>query len=242
MQENNKLRESIRSPSRLARGRVRSRCAPRESFRLSHSAAGRPPGDANGHQRGGGGEGDGRPRRLDAGMHIAVTGTWIALAPLAMIFIALLAADWALRDAANHTALPLPPVLAYDLAWLVLAVVALARARTASRRAAAARRWIAAAFACGILFLIGQAWAWRQLQGGGSGPGTTPQASFFYVLTGTHVVLVAGGLGVLAALMAWPARGWRGTPLEVALHAAGIYWRFVGGVWLVVLAAVRLCS
>jgi heme/copper-type cytochrome/quinol oxidase subunit 3 len=176
-------------------------------------------------------------------MHIAVTGTWIALVPLAMIFIALVAADWALRsDAANHTALPLPPVLAYDLAWLLLAVVALARARSAATRPGAARWWIAAAFACGVLFLSGQAWGWRQLQGGGNGPGTAPQVSFFYVLTGTHVTLVAGGLAVLATFMWWPARGWRGTPLEVALQATGIYWRFVSGVWFVVLAAVRLCS
>lgn len=213
------------------------RCAPRAGSWPGHSAAGPPP-EGTARFRYGGGEGGSR-RRLDAGMHIAVLGTWIALVPVAMIFAGLIVTNLALQGAAATRAhLPLPRVLGLGTVALLLATLALQCARSAARTGLAGRRWIAAALGGGGSFVLALVRAWQELIASGFGPGTSPQASFFYVLTGTYGIHVLGGLTILTALFRWPSRGWRGTPLEVALQAAAIYWHFMAGVWLVLLAVM----
>jgi cytochrome c oxidase subunit III len=210
------------------------RCAPWAGVGPGHSAAGPPPQDTPGRPHG-----DGEPgprRRLDAGTHIAVLGTWIALVPVAMVFTGLIVADLALRSAARTpVAVPQPRLLGFEALALLMACAALQRAGGEARRGHPATAWIGVALAAGAAFMGGLAWVWHAWAARGFVPGRAPVISFYYVLTGAHGLHVAGGLLVLLAILRWPRRGWRGTPLEVALQAVAVYWNFVTGVWLVLL-------
>src|SRR5262249_24457597 len=58
--------------------------------------------------------------------------------------------------------------------------------------------WLAFTVALGLLFLLGQWMAWRQLAASGFYVATTPSSSFVYLLTGAHAIHLMGG--VLALL------------------------------------------
>ncbi len=219
-----------RPDSSCSRQRARDAASQR-----SHSVAGPPPRVTAG-RFGGGGE-PGPRRRVDAGAHIAVVGTWVALLPAGMLFTGLILATLALRRASSpRAAFPELRLMESLALCLLLGSAALHRARSAARATRSATRWLLAAIGAGALFVAGLAWMWRRLAERGLVAGHSSIESCFYVLTGAHALHVTAGMAVLAALVRWPPRGRRGTPLEVAVEAAAVYWNFVTGMWLVLLA------
>ncbi|HET8647205.1 MAG TPA: hypothetical protein VFO85_17040, partial [Vicinamibacteria bacterium] len=83
------------------------------------------------------------------------------------------------------------------------------------------------------LFAIGQVAAWRWLAARGFYLESNPHNSFFYVLTGTHLVHLAGGLvwcGVaLSRVRRLAAAGHDGLGLFAT------YWHFLAGLWIYLL-------
>ncbi len=85
-------------------------------------------------------------------------------------------------------------------------------------------------------FLIGQYWAWRQLQAAGYYADTNPANAFFYLLTAVHAVHLLGGL------VAWGrtvSKVWRGADVarvRLSVELCAVYWHFLLVVWLVLFA------
>lgn len=107
-----------------------------------------------------------------------------------------------------------------------------ARASMRRWRTNALRRWLFATTGLGLVFLLGQLLAWKQLAAQGLYLPTNPHSSFFYMLTALHAVHLVGGL---AALLYALSRAWRPrwTPAEAnRLNLSATYWHFVDGVWL----------
>jgi cytochrome c oxidase subunit 3 len=90
-----------------------------------------------------------------------------------------------------------------------------------------------------LLFLSGQVIAWRQLAAQGVFLASNPDSSFFYLLTGAHGVHLAGGI---LALLYVAFRRWQRSRITQATAAAlaGIYWHFMDGLWLFLLALLYL--
>ena len=63
---------------------------------------------------------------------------------------------------------------------------------------------------------------------------SSPHADFFYLLTGTHAVHLAGGVGALAYAL-WKVRS-LAADANTLLGAVAIYWHFVDVLWLYVFA------
>jgi cytochrome c oxidase subunit 3 len=130
--------------------------------------------------------------------------------------------------------IPHPALLWWNTGALVLASIAMQRARQITLHRAA---WLVSSGVLAAVFVIGQLTAWRMLSAAGQTVTVNPSNSFLYLLTGLH------GLHVLGGLVAWAvtiARLQRGDPFRAqrAIALCAIYWHFLLAVWLVLLAAM----
>lgn len=164
-----------------------------------------------------------------------VTGIILAFAAILMFFLAL-TSSFIVRKGLSTDWVPfsLPRILWLNTAVLLISSSTLERARRAlkSEGLAGFRRWWALSTALGLAFLVGQVIAWRQLAAAGVFLATNPSSSFFYVLTGAH------GLHLLGGVVALLVVGFRGRREEArlsqatAVKVAGLYWHFMGGLWV----------
>ena len=105
--------------------------------------------------------------------------------------------------------------------------------------AALFRRWWMMTTVLGVLFLAGQLMVWRQLAAQGVFLTTNPSSSFFYLLTALHGLHLAGGI---LALLYVRFRRWRFSRINqsTAASLASIYWHFMDGLWVFLLALLYL--
>jgi cytochrome c oxidase subunit 3 len=92
--------------------------------------------------------------------------------------------------------------------------------------------WLAA------VFLGLQSYVWGTLWRDGLQPDGGPYGSVFYALTGFHALHVLVGLVALVALAVRASRGGLGAAASLPVRLWGMYWHFVGVVWLAIYAIV----
>ncbi|MGD8394587.1 MAG: cytochrome c oxidase subunit 3 [Candidatus Eiseniibacteriota bacterium] len=98
-----------------------------------------------------------------------------------------------------------------------------------------ARGWLLATLILGLCFVLGQVTAWRQLVDANVRMSTSVPGAFFYMLSGTHAVHLAGGLVGLAFVTWWPARHARRLGRGPAVRVAATYWHAMGVLWVLLL-------
>ena len=185
----------------------------------------------------GGGDGDrpGGNRRVPQSAYFTLVQ--LLLAAIVMFFMALtssyivrkgLGTDW------QQT--PIPPILWFNTVILLGSSLTIHLAR---RERAAFRQWWSMTILLGLVFLGGQLIAWRQLAAAGMFLDTNPSSSFFYVLTAAHGLHLAGGIFALFYVF---FRNWGRSRItqETAANLAAIYWHFMDGLWLFLLALLTL--
>jgi cytochrome c oxidase subunit 3 len=172
---------------------------------------------------------------------LASLGMWLALAPIAMLFLAIISAFVVRRGlGSDWVPLHLPVLVWWNTGVLLLSSVTLEIGRRALRATGRNATWAWTTFGLGVAFLAGQVMAWGQLMSRGVSMGATRYGSFFYVLTGLHAVhLVAGVAGLLAAAL-WPQAGWKDVSRGSAVKVAGVYWHFMDILWLGILLLLVL--
>jgi len=171
-------------------------------------------------------------------------GMWVFLGTVTMLFAAFSSAFMVRSAGTDWHAMPLPRILWWNTALIMLSSVVL----DYGRRCANQSRWGSAAAAVGgagllgLLFLMGQLDAWRQLAQAGISVPTGPFAASFYMMTGLHALHLMAAL----ALLGWGAwRLWRGAlDDEVAVRGVAslcaTFWHFLGGLWLYLFAMMLL--
>ncbi len=171
------------------------------------------------------------------------TGIWVGLAAISMSFAAFTSALVVRQATANDWhPLTIPSIVFLNTVILLASSVTLevARRRVAdfARNKSSYRRaslfWLSGTLVLGLLFVIGQYVAWRQLRAEGLYLASNPNSSFFYVLTAMHALHVLGGLvGVLRLiyLVRQPLFSLRRSTMD----ATSYYWHFMGVLWLYVL-------
>lgn len=132
-----------------------------------------------------------------------------------MLFVTFTASYLIRRTGADWKPLEMPRVLWGSSAVLVLSSVTMEFARRGRRGG------LAVTGALGLVFLILQLVAWRQLAEAGVFVPTHPHSSFFYVLTGVHGLHLVGGLLALAVLAARNRH----------VGACAVWWHFMAIVW-----------
>jgi heme/copper-type cytochrome/quinol oxidase subunit 3 len=177
-------------------------------------------------------------------------GMAAALAAWAMMFGALLFAYVWLRAQALAWPPPglgrlpraLPGASTAAIAASSAAVVAaLGALRRGERRGGA--RWLGLAVALGVTFLALQMVLWRGLWLDGVRPSTGALGAVVYALTALHWVHALAGLVALGWLLSLALRsrspgGWALERRATTLRVAGMFWHFVGAVWVVMFVGV----
>jgi len=195
----------------------------------------KPPAPPRGGGFGGGGGPDGRGAHRRASM----TGLMVLLAATTMAFAAFTSAFVVRRGISNDwVALPLPRIVWVNTAVLLASSILLELARHAlktGRRTGFNRYWTAGTV-LGALFLLGQAFAWRQLNAAGIFVASNPSSSFFYLLTAAHGLHIVGGLSALVYVDVQALRLRLGPGKRTAVDVSAVFWHFVDGLWLYLMA------
>lgn len=161
-------------------------------------------------------------------------GLWLFLGTVTMLFVGFTSAFIARRGSAadDWKPLALPAVLWVNTAALVASSATLETARRRLRRwEPGLLSWLAATGALGVVFVAGQVYAWRWLAARGFLLASNPHNSFFYILTGLHVLHLLGAMAWFAVVF-WKARALRYTPGEDGLGLFATFWHFLGALWV----------
>ncbi len=221
-----------------------------------------------GKQSGSGGPGPGDPRgpegpngskewppgfsREDAiEPHKYRIGMWVGLAGIMMLFVSLTSAlilrrTIGLSDDAQTwwTDLRMPPILWVNTALLLVSSFSIEAARRSLRRNDYNRfnRWITTTTVLGVVFLIGQIMAWRQLAAQGIYINSNPHSSFFYLLTCLHGVHLLGGVIALFYITVAALRFRISVKKRIAVNITALYWHFMDGLWVYLLVLLFFVS
>ena len=168
-------------------------------------------------------------------------GLLVGLGGITMLFAAFTSAYIVRSGGGDWTALELPPVVWLSTALIVSSSLTLEMARRAFRRGRlpSFRSWSAATAALGTGFLASQFAAWMSLNEAGVYLQSHPKSSFFFVLTGVHAVHLFAGVAALLALFALAVAGRLVPARSDAPALTAIYWHFVGGLWIYLLAVFQ---
>jgi cytochrome c oxidase subunit 3 len=166
------------------------------------------------------------PAKIGLGVFLAVVGSLFALF-ISAYSMRMSMVDW--------RALPVPRLLWFNTAVLVLSSVVLQAAYVAARRnnIDGVIFGLCAGGASAVTFLIGQLLAWRELSNAGYFLASNPANAFFYLMTAVHGLHLAGGL---VALGRTTAKVWHGVAVievRLSVELCAIYWHFLLLVWLV---------
>ncbi|HXM38257.1 MAG TPA: cytochrome c oxidase subunit 3 [Gemmatimonadales bacterium] len=169
----------------------------------------------------------------------AQTGVLVGIATITMSFAALTSAlvvhqaaspDW------QH--FELPRILYLNTLVLVASSGTLDVARRRIARGTGLS-WLSLTLVLGLLFVLGQVFAWQDLGAQGLFLATSPSSSFFYVFTALHGLHVLGGLAGLSYVLYRVSR-MSGPAAQSAVGAAALYWHFMAALWLCLLAILAL--
>ena len=101
---------------------------------------------------------------------------------------------------------------------------------------ARARKLIGAAMLCGLGFVANKGFEWARLMHDHHTPGSTDFFTFFYVLTGFHLLHLLLGMAGLGYMRRAASRPEIGTGGILNLEVVGCYWHLVDLLWVVIFA------
>jgi len=200
---------------------------------LTHDVIQGPPAPPTDRGWGGGGNGGNDGRGADR--RASFTGLFVLIAASAMVFAALTRAFVVRRGLSDDWAsMHKPPILWVNTVLLLLSSLVLDRSRVALKAGDRSKFnvWWTAGTALGILFLLGQAIAWRELKDAGVFIATNPSSSFFYLLTAAHAFHLLGGVTALVYVDVQALRLRLGPAKRTAIDVTAIFWHFLDGLWL----------
>jgi cytochrome c oxidase subunit III len=221
-----------------------------------------PPVLGGGGGRGGGGSPDfgDRLRRARLGLAVGIT-------PVIMLFVSLTSAyivRQGLPTLDENTSKYIHDWLPVSLPWLILLIntfvlivssitMELAR-RDITRESALApvrsipgvslgieRRfpWLGLTILMGMMFLVGQWMAWRELAYRGFFLATSPSSSFVYLLTGMHALHLVGGVIALVYAGAITLMKKSVDSRRVVIDVTSWYWHFMALLWIYIFALLE---
>ena len=190
---------------------------------------------------GGGGDDGKRPPKRRPSPKRYYTGIALGIVSVLMFFMALASAYLVRRGSPDWVPVRVPRLMWFNTAVLLVSsgTLEMARKRLGWLDVTGFGRWWALTTIAGVVFLIGQVAAWRQLVGQGIYLASNPASSFFYIFTGAHALHLIGGVGALL-YVAWRNYERAQVTRVVAAEIASFYWHFMDALWLFLLVLLYL--
>jgi len=160
----------------------------------------------------------------------ATIGLGVFLAVVSSLFALFISAYFMRMQVADWAQMPAPKVLWFNTGVLILSSVALQYAQVAARRG---RMEGVGDGLFAFTFLVGQLFAWQQLNAAGYFLATNPANAFFYLLTGLHGLHLLGGLVALVLTIDKVWRGFELPQVRLSVKLCAIYWHYLLLLWLV---------
>lgn len=206
-------------------------------------------GSSGSGRNGGGHNGGGGPQPPDndtQNIDKAKIVAWFVLLVVLMTFGGLIGAYIVV---ATNSAIEWKPFALPIQVWVSTAIILASsglyeagKKSLSTEQTVSTRIWFVSTAAFGFAFIVSQFLAWLALTERGLYMSGNPYAGFFYLLTAAHAIHVFGGIVALGAII---TRSWYPTMSGAELlyrvrlaRAVGWYWHFIGGVWLVLIAAL----
>jgi cytochrome c oxidase subunit 3 len=135
---------------------------------------------------------------------------------------------------------PVPPILWFNTAVLIISSGALEWAKWSARRSEVdgLRAGLLAAGVSTLVFLIGQVMAWQKLVDAGYLLSSNPGNSFFYLITGAHALHVLGGMVALGRAADKVRRNSDAGQVCLSVELCALYWHFLLVVWIFIFAVL----
>jgi cytochrome c oxidase subunit 3 len=170
------------------------------------------------------------------------TAIMLGIVSIVMFFMGMVAAYIFLRATnRNWVTLHIPSIVWFNTVVLLASsgAIELARKKLAFGEVQRFRKIWLAATTLGILFLVGQLFAWRELVVAGFYVATNQASSFFYIFTALHGVHLLGGI---CALLYVSFRKFELARVSrtIAAEVASYYWHFMDALWIFLLALLYL--
>lgn len=168
------------------------------------------------------------PAKVGLGVFLAVAGSLFALLTSAYVMR---------MDVSDWRAVPIPPLLWFNTAVLIVSSVALQIAQIAARRGDrdGATTALLAGGVSAVIFLVGQLLVWLQLRSAGFFLASNPANAFFYLITGLHGLHLFGGLFALGRTIGRAFHGLALSRLQQSVELCAMYWHFLLLVWVILL-------
>ena len=175
------------------------------------------------------------------------SGIWVGLFAITMSFAASSSALFVREGTTDWTHIVLPSVLYLNTSILLASSATLEVARRllaaswpfASRGAHRAGAWVFLTLVLGWAFCVGQFAAWRELRAQGVYLATSPNSSFFYLLTLIHALHVFAGIAALVYLAGRLTAGHSALRRSLFENTA-IYWHFMSVLWVYLFLLCRM--
>lgn len=175
------------------------------------------------------------------------SGIWVGLFAITMSFAAFSSALFVREGTTDWTHIVLPSVLYLNTSILLASSATLELARRllpasspfASRDAHRAGAWVFLTLLLGLAFCVGQFAAWRDLRAQGIYLATSPNSSFFYLLTLIHALHVFAGIAALVYLAGRLTAGHSALRRSLFENTA-IYWHFMSVLWVYLFLLCRM--
>jgi cytochrome c oxidase subunit III len=165
----------------------------------------------------------------------ATIGLGVFLAVVSSLFALFISAYFMRMQVADWAQLPAPKLLWFNTGVLILSSAALQYAQVAARRGRmeGVGDGLIAGGLFAFAFLIGQLFAWRQLNAAGYFLAANPGNAFFYLFTGVHGLHLLGGLVALGRTADKVWRGFEVNQVRLSVQLCALYWHFLLALWLV---------
>lgn len=182
-----------------------------------------------------GGDSPGGPGPTGSSRRASLILVYLLLVASTMVFLAFTAALIMRRQiSSDWVAMHKPPILWLNTAVLLGSSIALEKARRQlqSGNRTQFNRWWTTGTGLGVLFLVGQALAWRELREAGIYVASNPSTAFFYILTASHAAHLIGGLTALVYVDVKALQYSLGPAKRTAIDCSAIFWHFLDVIWI----------
>lgn len=165
---------------------------------------------------------------------------WIGIASIVMLFAALTSAIILRKAEGNWLQFYIPSIFYYSTAVIITSSITMIMALNAAKNdnQQGIKTWLWITLFLGLAFSYMQFKGWEELTRGGiffAGSESNPAGSFFYVLTGLHVLHLLGGIINLLIVIFKAQKGIYNANEYLGIQLVGIYWHFLDILWVYLL-------